>query len=31
MQYRAHEYQKQATQMILDNLAVGLFMDMGLG
>lgn len=31
MIYRPHEYQKTAEEMILENPAVGLFLDMGLG
>lgn len=31
MQYQAHDYQKRATQLILDISRVGLFLDMGLG
>lgn len=31
MQYRPHDYQKRATQMVIEKSKIGLFLDMGLG
>ena len=31
MQYQAHDYQKRATQLVIDIPKIGLFLDMGLG
>ena len=31
MQYQAHDYQKRATQLVIDIPRIGLFLDMGLG
>lgn len=31
MRYQAHDYQKRATQLVIDTPKIGLFLDMGLG
>ena len=31
MQYKPHDYQKRATQLVIDKPKIGLFLDMGLG